>query len=134
MSKDEDRMTKALDLHFRGRPVKHAMLDAGYEKSYVAKFHHDWLGFPSVKEKRKEMVGFYSGISRERWQMMMQECAELDPKSKEITFKDWLKAMELIGGGLGLTRKDSSSYPRVPINIHIHREETVIEAEAKVVS
>ena len=134
MGKDEERMTRAIDLHFRGRPIKHAMLDAGYEKSYVAKFHRDWLDFPSVQEKRKELVGFYSGMSRERWQMMMQELAELDPRKKEITFKDHLKAMELIGGGLGLTRKDSSSHPTVPINIHIHREDVVIEAEGKVVS
>jgi len=134
MSKDVERMTKAIDLYFRGRSPKNAMLDAGYERSYADKFHHDWLEFPSVKEKMRELVGFYSGMSREQWQMKMQECAELDPRQKEITFKDWLKTMELIGGGLGLTRKDSSSHPTVPINIHIHREEVVIEAEGKVVS
>lgn len=130
---DEEKMTKALDLFLRGRSPKHAMLDAGYKDSYVAKFHRDWLGFPSVKEKLEELVGFSSGLSRPRWQMMMQECAELSVEKGEISRKDWLKTMELTGGGLGLTRKDSSSHPTVPINIHIHREEVVIEAEGKVV-
>ena len=133
MKGDEDRMTKALDLFLRGRSPKHAMLDAEYKPSYVAKFHRDWLNFPEVKEKLEEMVGFSSGISRPRWQTMMQECAELSVENKEISRKDWLKAMELVGGGLGLTRKDSSSHPTVPINIHIHREDVVIEAEGKVV-
>lgn len=130
---EQEKMTKALDLFLRGRPVKDAMLDADYKETYVAKYHRDWLGFPAVKEKLEEIVGFSSGISRPRWQAMMQECAELSVEDKEISRKDWLKAMELVGGGLGLTRKDSSSHPTVPINIHIHREEVVIEAEGKVV-
>ena len=134
MSVDQEKMTKALDLFLRGRPVKDAMLDAGYEESYAAKYHRDWLGFPTVKEALEALVGFSSGISRPRWQTMMQECAELSVENKEISRKDWLKAMELVGGGLGLTRKDSSSHPTVPINIHIHREDVVIEGGGKVVS
>jgi len=131
---DEEKMTKALDLYFRGRRLRDAMLDAGYHETYVSASYRGWLELKPVKEKMAEMVGFASGISRERWQTMMQECVELDPKKKEISFKDWLKGMELIGGGLGLTKKDSTSHPTVPINIHIHRDETVIDMEGKTVS
>lgn len=127
---DPERTKKALDLYVQGTPIRDAMLEAGYAKGYVEHWHKAFLDRPMVQQMLKDMVTQAAGLCVEDWRAKIAWLVSKLPKG-DPSFRDWLKGMEMYGYHTGELRRDTSSRTTVPINIHIHKKEEVIEVEGK---
>ena len=130
MQEVDERQTKAVELYLQGKSREEAMLEAGYAPSYVERWHSTFLEREPVASYVRAVVSERVGMEDWRWWTMLRHFVERAP-GEEVADRDWLKGMEMLGYAKGIMKRDSSKTPRVPINIHIHRKEEVIEVDSK---
>ena len=106
------------------------MAEAGYSRKYVEVYHKEYFDRPGVRELMKNVTTLAAGLSPEGWRAKLAWIIGLEP-GKEIPWPPYIKAMEMYGYNTGEIHKDSSKRPTVPINIHIHKKEEIIDVRGE---